>query len=303
MQISRLFEIVYTLLDKRQVTTGELADRFGVSKRTIMRDLDALTVAGIPIRTTVGNGGGVSLAEDFVLNKETLSETEQKKILFALQSVAGTNNVDVQAALEKLTTFFSKPNTGWIEIDFSRWETALADRDKFDTIKDAILEAKILAFTYVNTEGLSLARTVCPLKFVLKSNAWYLQAYCLVKNDYRTFKLNRMLDVRKTSESFDTDRYAAPPITVAKPHNVPLVSLVLQFTPKVAYRVYDEFLPTCIEKQPDGSTIVRADLPEDDDWLYRYLLTFGADARVLQPTRVRDELLKCVKEIEEIYQR
>ena len=61
MQISRLFEIVYTLLDKRHVTTGELANRFGVSKRTIMRDLDALTVAGIPIETTVGSGGGVSI--------------------------------------------------------------------------------------------------------------------------------------------------------------------------------------------------------------------------------------------------
>lgn len=64
MQISRLFEIVYTLLDKRHVITGELADRFGVSKRTIMRDLDALTVAGIPIETMVGSGGGVSLAEN-----------------------------------------------------------------------------------------------------------------------------------------------------------------------------------------------------------------------------------------------
>ncbi len=300
MQISRLFEIVYTLLDKRHVTTGELANRFGVSKRTIMRDLDALTVAGIPIETTVGSGGGVSLAENFVLNKAHLSEAEQKKILFALQSIAGTNNVDVNAALEKLTSFFSAPHTGWIEIDFSRWETALADRAKFDTIKDAILSGRKLSFTYVNTEGLAIERTVCPLKFLLKSNAWYLQAYCLLKNDYRTFKLNRMLDVSKTADLFDPRQYTAPPITVEKASAAPLVALTLWFAPTVAFRVYDEFPPGCIHKQDDGATVVRVELPEDD-WIYGYLLTFGTSARVLEPTHVRRALLKRVKAIEEFY--
>ena len=73
MQIDRLFDIVYTLLRKKSATAAELAERFGVSKRTILRDIETLSVAGIPILTSPGKGGGVSISSSFVLDKAPLS--------------------------------------------------------------------------------------------------------------------------------------------------------------------------------------------------------------------------------------
>lgn len=87
MQISRLFEIVYLLLDKKCITAQELADRFEVSARTIYRDIDTLSQAGIPVFASRGKGGGIRLMDNFILNKSVLSKEEQSSILSALHGM------------------------------------------------------------------------------------------------------------------------------------------------------------------------------------------------------------------------
>ena len=79
MTSSRLFEIIYILLEKKKVTAPELAERFEVSVRTIYRDIDALSSAGIPVYCTQGKGGGIGLLEDFVMDKSALTEEEQSQ--------------------------------------------------------------------------------------------------------------------------------------------------------------------------------------------------------------------------------
>ena len=73
VQINRLFEIVYILLEKQTVTAAELSQRFEVSSRTIYRDVETLSQAGIPIYMSKGKGGGISLLPDFILNKAVLT--------------------------------------------------------------------------------------------------------------------------------------------------------------------------------------------------------------------------------------
>ncbi|MEG0379477.1 MAG: HTH domain-containing protein, partial [Eubacterium sp.] len=75
MQSHRLFEIIYLLMDKKQITAAELADHFEVSVRTIYRDVERLSLSGVPIYTTIGKNGGISLMEDYVLNKSILTDT------------------------------------------------------------------------------------------------------------------------------------------------------------------------------------------------------------------------------------
>ena len=91
MTNGRLFEILYQLLGKENVTAAKLAKHFEVSTRTIYRDLDALSAAGIPVYTEKGRNGGVRLMKGFVLNKSLLSKEEQNEILFALQSLKETH--------------------------------------------------------------------------------------------------------------------------------------------------------------------------------------------------------------------
>jgi len=102
MQINRLFEIVYILMNKKQMTANELANHFEVSKRTILRDIDTLTTAGIPIYTTQGKGGGISIQDNFLLNKAFISEREQKQILCSLQSMSATGLIETNEILGRL---------------------------------------------------------------------------------------------------------------------------------------------------------------------------------------------------------
>ena len=186
MQIERLFEIVYTLLDRGTVTAQELADKLNVSKRTILRDIETLALAKVPVYTTQGKGDGVSLLDGYVLDKAVLSDEEKEQILLGIKTLLPTGNAS-DKALSKLGSLFAAKNTDWIEIDFSRWSNPKHDREKFDTLKDAIMQRKALAFSYPNSTGEISKRKAYPLKLVFQGQAWYIQAFCLLKEDYRTF--------------------------------------------------------------------------------------------------------------------
>ncbi|MBU3110021.1 helix-turn-helix transcriptional regulator [Clostridium lacusfryxellense] len=121
MQINRLFGIIYILLDRKVVTAKELAKHFEVSSRTIYRDVDTLSSAGIPIYATQGKNGGITLLENFVLNKSVLSENEQNEILVALQSLTATGYPSIDITLSKLSSLFKKGDNNWIEVDFTNW--------------------------------------------------------------------------------------------------------------------------------------------------------------------------------------
>ena len=291
MQIDRLFQIVYLLLDKKTMTARELAEYFEVSVRTILRDIDTLSSANIPVYTTQGKGGGISILDSYVLNKTALSEAEQNQILIALQSLAAAGNTDAKGALTKLGALFQKTDTDWLEVDFSRWGQGAQDNHRFELLKTAILQRHAICFVYVSSYGEESHRKIYPLKLVFKSKAWYLQGYCLERQDYRTFKINRMLHVELTDEHFPTGQYQSPPIESADAAALSLIDLELEFSARAAYRVYDEFDEGCIERNDDGSYHVFARLPEDG-WLYSFLLSLGRDVKVLSPVYIAENLKK-----------
>ena len=300
MPINRLFEIVYILLNKKSITANQLAAHFEVSKRTILRDIETLTIAGIPIYTSKGKGGGISILDNFVLNKTTISDEEQNQILIALQSLASTRHLDANDVLSKLSVLFEKTDTKWIEVDFSRWGNTEPDQQKFEMLKKAVIKKLPVSFTYPSSYGEITNRTVYPLKLVFKSKAWYIQAYCLLKKDYRTFKINRMLQMAVLPESFAGQDFSPPPVDADDTSSNALVHLKLWFSADVAYRVYDEFDPKNVLKNEDGSFSVTIDLP-DDYWLYGFLLSFGTAVRVIEPQSVKDSLLDQIETIKKAY--
>ena len=123
MKLSRLFEIVYLLLDRKKMTTRELAEYFEVSTRTILRDIEALSIAGVPVITDKGRNGGIYIMDSFRLDKTTLSKEEQELIIFALQNITASGNIETKGTLSRLSALFNEPSPSWIDVDFSRWET------------------------------------------------------------------------------------------------------------------------------------------------------------------------------------
>ncbi len=301
MQLNRLFQMVYLLLEKENMTAAELAQRFEVSTRTIYRDVDVLSAAGIPIYASKGKGGGIQLLPEFVMNKSLLTKTQQDEILFALQSLQAAHGDSEDEILERLRGMFHRQTTeDWIDIDFSHWGSGAQEREKFRLIKKAILEKRVITFDYYSSYGQKSARHTEPVKLTFKAHDWYLQAFCLEKQAMRTFKIMRMHHICITQDSF-IKRELLPPL---EPQSVPLGNIVrlnLWISPQAAYRVFDSFEPQQISVNPDGSFNVDVWFPEDQ-WVYGFLLSFGEDLKVLSPSHVRRNLLEKISKVQKNYE-
>lgn len=292
MQMNRLFKIVYFLLENGKTTAPELSEKFEVSIRTIYRDLDAISAAGIPIYATQGKGGGISLLENYVLDKSLLSDKEKEQILMSLQGIAATEGEKTDDLLSKLSAVFQSKNADWIEVDFSDWVKNTANQDVFNEIKEAIFNKHIITFSYFGSNCSYLKRSVKPIKLMFKSKDWYLYGFCLLKNDYRFFKLTRIKDLVVSSEAF-TREISEVPIAKMKIQNYNMVSVDLKFSPQVAFRVYDEFTDR-VTTDCENNLYVTVNLP-NNNIMYSYLLTFGSDVEVIAPEYVRQGIKEKLK--------
>ena len=187
MRESRLFRIVYYLLQNGKATAPELAQKFEVSIRTIYRDIDSISSAGIPIYATQGKGGGISILNDYTLDKSLFSEQEQEQMLTALQGMIATTEKNSNELLIKLNGLFQIKSTNWIEADFSDWAHRTPQQDTFNIIKEAIFQKRIISFCYFSGKGNKEKRNVRPIRLVFKSKSWYLYSFCRLRNDYRFF--------------------------------------------------------------------------------------------------------------------
>lgn len=291
MQESRLFKMMYYLLEKGQATAPELAEKFEVSVRTIYRDIDALSEAGIPVYAEMGRGGGIRLMEHFTLDKAVLSGEEKQEILAALQSLQATQNIDNEDTVKKLSALFRMSSGNWLEVDFSRWGEKAQDREKFESLKSAILHCRNVKIRYAGAYASVSERIVSPLKLMYKAKAWYLKTYCREKQDYRTFKLNRILAFEVLEEGFQRSEFDSV-YSVCEQTNAPEQAcrqITLRFPKEMAYRVYDEFDVGQIRLQENGDLIASARMP-DDAWLVGFLLSFGAQVDVIEPAYLREVL-------------
>ena len=287
---------MYHVLGKGQATAPELAEKFEVSVRTIYRDIDALSGAGVPIYAEAGRNGGIRLMNDFVLDKAVLSEEEKQEILTALQSINSMNNIGSNQTLQKLSAIFHMSSENWLEVDFSRWGSEGTDNEKFKLLKSAVIHQKCIKITYANSCGVIDERIVQPLKLSYKSMSWYLKAYCTKKQDYRIFKLTRMIDFEILPESFCKSSFPELDETLGQTYN----TIVLHFPKTMSYRVYDEFDKGMVSKKENGDLIVSAEMPEDE-WLIGYLLSFGTNVDIIEPVYLRDIVAEQAKKIHEKY--
>lgn len=297
--MNRTFEMIYILMQKKCMTAAGLARHFEVSTRTIYRDIDELSAAGIPVYTTKGRGGGVRLMDNFILDKSLLSEEEQDEILFALQSLRATNAGEENLISQRLAGLFQKSSTDWIDIDFSRWGSSIYEKKKFSKLKEAILTKRMVSFSYYNSQGETSCRLVEPVKLIFKGGSWYLQAYCLDRNSYRTFKIYRMEDILVLPEVFNEREELIPEIPQEWECGEQ-VEYQLLFSSQVSYRVYDEYSKHQIIKKEDGSLLVTVNYTKDT-WLDGHLLSYGKDVTVLSPLEAREKLCQLASAIVEKY--
>ncbi len=302
--INRLLGIVYTLLNKENVTATTLAERFEVSVRTIYRDIEVLSQAGIPVYAKKGKNGGICLMEQFILNKMLITPREQQEILSALLSMKETNATEEKEILQKLGNFFKAEPVKWISIDFSDW----GDGQKllFEDIKKAIWTQRVISFDYYGQNRAMSRRTVEPVQLLFKEYTWYLRAYCRERKALRTFKLTRIRKMEVLEENFKPkevrleEKEDPEKQLDIKTSNIYAPLITLWIDKKEAYRVYDRFSESDIEILEDGNFIVRVAYPLDE-WVYGLILSFGASAKVLEPLEIQREIKKRISDMMKNY--
>ena len=297
MRESRLFRIVYYLLQNGKATAPELAQKFEVSIRTIYRDIDSISSAGIPIYATQGKGGGISILNDYTLDKSLFSEQEQEQMLTALQGMVATTEENSNELLTKLSGLFQINSTSWIEVDFSDWAHRTPQQDTFNIIKEAIFQKRTISFCYFSGKGNKEKRNVRPIRLVFKSKSWYLYSFCLLRNDYRFFKLTRIKELEMLSETFTQD---FTPTKIEKQIQVEnTVAVKLKFDMQAAFRVYDEFTDN-ITEDSQGNLYVQIDLP-DNEVLYSYVMSFSDSVEIIEPQSIREQMKKRLQKMQEKY--
>ncbi|SET16614.1 Predicted DNA-binding transcriptional regulator YafY, contains an HTH and WYL domains [Natronincola peptidivorans] len=309
MKLDRLLSILVVLLRKERVQAKELAEMFDVSVRTILRDIDAIDLAGIPIVTYQGVNGGIGIAEGYRLDRSLLTSEDMAEIITTLKGVAGSiphsrqeivigklENTMEPSQLEKLQ---NKANQ--LIIDLSPWGGNEAFKEKIAAIKKAINTHKEIQLIYKDAEGEKTERKIEPYSLVLKGQKWYLYGWCSMREDFRYFKLIRIQELSVLDTIFQPKE--------AKPQQLyweddwkqsnNMIEVELIFQKEVEDIVGDWFQGDAIKSQ-DGSLMVKTLLPENKG-LYGFLLSFGTMVEVINPPHIRSNLGKIAGEVYKKY--
>ncbi|WP_138262028.1 helix-turn-helix transcriptional regulator [[Clostridium] hylemonae] len=299
MKIDRLIGILSVLLQQEKVTAPYLADKFEVSRRTVNRDIEDLCKAGIPLVTTQGSGGGISIMEGYKLEKTLLTSAEMQAILTGLKSldsVAGTSRY--RQLMEKLdvrsTTLASNSH---ILIDLSSYyKTTLAP--KIEMIQDAIENRRYITFHYYAPKGESV-RKIEPCLLVFQWSSWYVRGYCTDREDHRLFKLNRMLELKVLPEQFpkrEEEPYELDADS-AYDRQIPVKAV---FVPEMRWRLIEEYGADSFTELEDGRLLFQFDFADEEN-IFSWILSFADKVELLEPARLRIRLLNIAEGIRSKY--
>jgi Predicted transcriptional regulator len=307
VKVDRLVSIILLLLEKERIGAQELAERFEVSPRTIYRDIDAINMAGIPVLSTPGAGGGFEILPRYKLDKSTFSAADLSALLMGLSNLSGVMRGDELAnALAKVRSFIPADRAKEIElranqvcIDLTPWMGNRNLQPCLKTIKTALQHKKLLSFSYTDLRGEQTARTVEPYQLVLKSSHWYLQGYCRRRSDFRLFKLSRMTNLNMQAETFTPREYEKPRLN----SDGRLEAMQTKIKIRIHRSIVERILDYCAYEDllPDGGEHYIADFPFiENEYYYGILLSFGEKCECLEP-RIRDEIKLRAQRIADLY--
>ena len=300
MKIDRLIGILAILLQKDFVTAPELAKRFEVSRRTINRDIEDLCRAGIPIATRQGQGGGIRIMDGYRVDRALLTNGEMKDILAGLRSLDSVNGTNRYGQLmEKLLAGSSDliPGEQSVLIDLSSWyKKSLAP--KIEMIRTGIEEGIEISFCYYAPKGESVRRME-PYYLIFQWSSWYVWGWCLEREDFRLFKLNRMEEMRLTGNRFQKRKTAVPDLGNERVFPGGIRVKVL-FEPECKWRLVEEFGPESFTALPDGALLFTFGFT-DKTSIVSWIASFGDGAELLEPAGLRQDVLAFAEGIRQKY--
>lgn len=302
MKLDRLIGILSILLQKDTVTAPYLSEKFEVSRRTIMRDIDALCAAGIPIVTRQGFGGGISIMDGYKLDRTVLSSAEMRDILAGLRSLDSVNGTNrFSQLMEKLLVGSSDLMQGGdtILIDLSSWQKDSLT-PKIELIRDAIESRHELCFAYFSPNGES-SRCIKPYYLIYHWSSWYVWGYCNKRCDFRMFKLNRMERLTMSEKSFLREPATFPDLSNERifPGKIHAKAL---FDPSCKWRLVEEFGIGSLTEEQNGKLLFSFDFTDREN-LITWIMTFRDKAEIIEPRDIREEIKASLELMKKVYEK
>ncbi|MCL2672351.1 MAG: YafY family transcriptional regulator [Clostridiales bacterium] len=308
MKIDRLISIIMILLDKERIGAQALADMFEVSPRTIYRDIDTINMAGIPVRATLGVGGGFEIMQKYKLDKKVFSSADLSAILMGLSGLSGMiRGEELVNALAKVRSFIPADRAkdialkaNQIYIDLSPWMHNRNIQPYLEMIKTALQESRLLSFEYADRYGNKTARTAEPYQLVLKGSHWYWQGYCHQRNDFRLFKLSRISKLQIQEESFTPRDHPKPQLDFTDVLAAMQTEIKIRIHASVKDRVLDYC--SCEHFTPDSDAHYIVHFPFiENEYHYNILFSFGDKCECLEPLHIRAEMKRRIHDIAALY--
>lgn len=186
-------KLIELLQQKNPQSASELSEQLNVSNRTVYRWAEKLAEKGLKIITTKGRNGGIFL-EDVNIDLSSFEDEPSPKPKAKLNKTS--------SKVKNMTSNMSTFSDAWLEVSFSEQDKALKLDIKYDICKEAVIQSKVLSFSYNLPEGKTLNCTTEPVRLYLANNEWHILAWIRKVDKYKLFKLSYITDLELHSEKF-----------------------------------------------------------------------------------------------------
>ncbi|HVU13999.1 MAG TPA: YafY family protein [Phototrophicaceae bacterium] len=306
----RLLAIVLELQAKGWRRAEDLATRFEISKRTIYRDMQALSESGVPLISTPGQG--YSLVEGYFLPPLTFSADEALILTLGGDYMARHFDAEyrraAQAAVSKIEAVLSdslREDVRYLQRSLRFvGETSEAHSETLQQVRRAVIQRRTVRFDYHSRSGEDISgtkttRDADPYALVNAGNRWYMIAYCHLRKDVRGFRIDRIGQLEVLRRAFARPlNYSIQGERQLSPRELTIRAL---FDPEIARWVQEErfFYIETMEPQPDGLLVTLKVRREEE--AFQWLLGWGAHVRVLEPESLRQHIVAAAQQMIERY--
>lgn len=294
MKIDRQIGILTLLLQQDRLTAPELARRFEVSRRTINRDIEDLCKAGVPIAAAQGYGGGLSIVEGYKIDKSFLTRDELQAVLAGLRGMDSVSETALLAGLRDKLGRRGAAAEDIVVIDLaSHYHAALVP--KLEALKGAIRARRVVRFRYTSEKGES-RRQIEPYRLVFQWSSWYVFGYCLDREDFRLFKLNRLWDLEASDQTFAPRDIPEGALDFGGYFASGRYCLKALFHPGAGHRLIDEYGVGSYTAQPGGELLFEWEFASYEH-MREWVLSFGDQVRVLEPPELQADRKRQARHI------
>ncbi|WP_125980081.1 helix-turn-helix transcriptional regulator [Loigolactobacillus iwatensis] len=284
MRIERLIALVMVLLEHKIISAQKLADLFHVSKRTIIRDMETLSLANVPIYALRGANGGYGIMPTYKFDKRLLAVSDLENILTALN---GFENLllsdDLKATMAKIQSMVPQdiaPNG--VSISFHSWKGRNELTTVLNNLQAATKDHFLVRLAYIDGQGVKTTRIIEPYQLQAREASWYLRAYSLNRADYRTFKLARIIQATTLNKHFAPRSGALATTTARRQPKFKMTTIKIRIDNIIRDHFVERFGTSSLTKLDAAHDILEITVPQHEEG-YRYLANFGSHLKILAP--------------------